>query len=269
MAIIDDLRPVIFGLQLLGVNIPDVGAELFDILFMGIAYHSPFFASLAGIARSAFHKHRVLGGRECLIGFLVDVKIAELDSRNSVFACATWDSKIFDGLRAAHTRSACLKVIRHFRVIGFKSFRPVYSRCLEQFHVARTADIQFDGNSVVIFNKGQNDETKAPIIVSGNTTTFGQTTDDAMKDALRGETRIFADGIKTATKANQLNQNELARWEAMKKLCESYCDSLRSAIASNKKKAEDYKEAISKYKPNIDFTGNGETSVTVTVPTDE
>ena len=126
-----------------------------------------------------------------------------------------------------------------------------------------------DGNSVVIFNKGQNDETKAPIIVSGNTTTFGQTTDDAMKDALRGETRIFADGIKTATKANQLNQNELARWEAMKKLCESYCDSLRSAIASNKKKAEDYKEAISKYKPNIDFTGNGETSVTVTVPTDE
>ena len=122
-----------------------------------------------------------------------------------------------------------------------------------------------DGNSVVIFNKGMEDETKASIIVSGNQTTFGQTTDDAMKDALRGETRIFADGIKTATKANQLNQNELARWEALKKLCESYCDTIRSAIASNKKKAEDYKEAILKYKPDLDLTGAGEPSVTVTI----
>lgn len=123
-----------------------------------------------------------------------------------------------------------------------------------------------DGNNVVIFNKGiEGEETMASIIVSGNPTTFGQTTDDAMKDALRGEIRIFADGIKTATKANQLNQNELARWEAMKKLCESYCDTIRSAIASNKKKAEDYKEAILKYKPDLDLTGAGEKSVTVTI----
>lgn len=123
-----------------------------------------------------------------------------------------------------------------------------------------------DGNNVVIFNKGiEGEETKASIIVSGSPTTFGQTTDDAMKDALRGETRIFADGIKTATKANQLNQNELARWEALKKLCESYCDTIRSAISSNKKKAEDYKEAILKYKPDLDMTGANETSLTVTV----
>jgi len=122
-----------------------------------------------------------------------------------------------------------------------------------------------DGNSVVIFNKGMEDETKASIIVSGSQSSFGQTTDDAMKDALRGETRIFADGIKTATKANQLNQNELARWEAMKKQCESYCDTLRSAIASNKKKAEDYREAILKYKPDLDLTGASEPSVTVVV----
>lgn len=126
-----------------------------------------------------------------------------------------------------------------------------------------------DGNSVVIFNKGQNDETKAPIIVSGSQATFGQTTDDAMKDALRGEIRIFADGIKTATKANQLNQNELARLEGLKKWIDSCCDTLRSAIASNKKKAEDYKEAIMKYKPEIDITGAGDTSVTVTVPIDD
>ena len=122
-----------------------------------------------------------------------------------------------------------------------------------------------DGNNVVIFNKGKDDETSAPIIVSGSASTFGQTTDDAMKDALRGETRIFADGIKTATKANALNQNELARWEALKKLCESYCDTLRSAIASNKKKAEDYKEAILKFKADLDLTGTAEPSVTVVV----
>lgn len=122
-----------------------------------------------------------------------------------------------------------------------------------------------DGNNVVIFNKGKDDETSAPIIVSGSQSTFGQTTDDAMKDALRGETRIFADGIKTATKANALNQNELARWEALKKLCESYCDTLRSAIASNKKKAEDYKESILKFKADLDLTGTAEPSVTVVV----
>ena len=122
-----------------------------------------------------------------------------------------------------------------------------------------------DGNNVVIFNKGKDDETKAPIIVSGSQSTFGQTTDDAMKDALRGETRIFADGIKTATKANILNQNELARWEALKKLCESYCDTLRSAIASNKKKAEDYMQEILKFKPDLDLTGAAEPSVSVVV----
>jgi hypothetical protein len=122
-----------------------------------------------------------------------------------------------------------------------------------------------DGNNVVIFNKGKDDETKAPIIVSGSQSTFGQTTDDAMKDALRGETRIFADGIKTATKANMLNQNELARWEALGKLCNSYCDTLRSAIASNKKKAEDYMQEILKFKPDLDLTGAAEPSVSVVV----
>ena len=122
-----------------------------------------------------------------------------------------------------------------------------------------------DGNSVVIFNKGMNDETKAPIIVSGSQAAFGQTSDDAMKDALRGEMRIFADGMKTAIKANSMNQNELTRLEALKKWIDSCCDTLRSAIASNKKKAEDYKEAILKYKPDLDLTGTGETSVTVTI----
>ena len=118
-----------------------------------------------------------------------------------------------------------------------------------------------DGNNVVIFNKGMGDETKAAIVSGGST--FGQTTDDAMKDAIRGEIRIFADGIKTATKANMLNQNELDRWAAEKARIERYMDSIRSAIASNKKKAEDYKAAIAKFKPEVDLDGGSSIAVTV------
>ena len=117
-----------------------------------------------------------------------------------------------------------------------------------------------DGNNVVIFNKGMSDESRAAIVAGGST--FGQTTDDAMKDALRGELRIFADGIKTVTKANSLNQAELDRWIALKNQIERYCDSLRSTIASNKKKALDYQDAISKFKPEVEL-GTGAVSVTV------
>lgn len=121
-----------------------------------------------------------------------------------------------------------------------------------------TQDI--DGNNVVVFNKGLSDETKAAIVTGGGS--FGQTTDDAMKDAIRGELRIFADGIKTATKANMLNQNELDRWAAEKARIERYMDSIRSAIASNKKKAEDYKAALAKFKPEVDL-GGGSVSVAI------
>lgn len=109
-----------------------------------------------------------------------------------------------------------------------------------------------DGNNVVVFNKSLGDETRAAI-VSGAEIPF-QTTDEAMKDALRGEIRIFADAVKTATKANALNQNELERLEALKKWCESCADSVRSAIASNKKKAEEYKAALAKIKDVVDIS---------------
>lgn len=122
-----------------------------------------------------------------------------------------------------------------------------------------TTDI--DGSNVVVFNKGLGDETKAAIVAGGSN--FGQTTDDAMKDAIRGELRIFADGIKTATKANQLNQKELDRWMAEKARIERYCDSIRSTIASNSKKAEDYKAAIAKFKADLDLSGEAPIQVTI------
>lgn len=125
---------------------------------------------------------------------------------------------------------------------------------LVQDHSVLSQEFAFDveGNRVVIFNKGMADESTANV-VAGNTP-FGQVSDDAMKDALRGELRIFANGIKTVTKVNVLNQNELDRWEALKKQIERYCDSLRSTIAANKKKAQEYQESIDKFKPEVDLT---------------
>ena len=69
-----------------------------------------------------------------------------------------------------------------------------------------------------------------------------------------GLAEAFANGIKTVTKVNVLNQNELDRWEALKKQIERYCDSLRSTIAANKKKAQEYQESIDKFKPEVDLT---------------
>lgn len=120
--------------------------------------------------------------------------------------------------------------------------------------------VDMDGSNVVIFNKGKEDESRAPIVAGSQA--FGQTTDDAMKDALRGELRIFADGIKTVTKANQCNQMELDRWIAEGERIKRYCDSLRSTINANKKKALDYQEAINKFKPEVNMEPG---SVTVTV----
>jgi len=111
-----------------------------------------------------------------------------------------------------------------------------------------------DGNNVVLFNKGLGDETRATV-VAGASVPF-QTTDDAMRDALRGEPRIFADAIKTCIKANNLNQNELDRLTALKNWCDSCMDSVRSAISSNKKKAEEYKAALDKMQENVNLEEN-------------
>lgn len=120
--------------------------------------------------------------------------------------------------------------------------------------------VDMEGNNVVIFNQGMSDEAQATVVLGG--ANFGQTTDDAMKDAISGEVRIFADGIKTATKANMLNQNELDRWVAEKARIERYIDSIKSTIASNKKKVEDYQEAMKKFKPAVE-TGIGSVQVSI------
>ena len=109
-----------------------------------------------------------------------------------------------------------------------------------------------DNNTVVVFNKGMKSEAKALAVPGGTGATF-QTTDEAMKDALNsGLVRIFADGEMTARKANELNEAELTRVNAEIELLKRAADSIRSAIASNKKKAQDYLDEINKYKSPIE-----------------
>lgn len=126
---------------------------------------------------------------------------------------------------------------------------------LKDFSVkSQDFEVDIDGNKVVVFNKGTNEQAQATIVAGG--VNFGQTTDEAMKDALRGQDRIFADGIKTATKVNTLNTAELTRVEAMVKYWTSKADAIRSAIASNSKKVKDYQEALAKFKKEIDLNAS-------------
>ena len=126
--------------------------------------------------------------------------------------------------------------------------------------VSQTFKSDLEGNRVVVFNEGAADQAQATIVSGG--AAFGQATDEAMKDALRGQVRIFADGIKICTKANTLNNSELERWIAEHDRLGRIIDSIKSAIASNKKKVEEYQAVVSKFKPEVDLS---EGSVTVTV----
>lgn len=135
---------------------------------------------------------------------------------------------------------------------------------LKDFSVkSQDFEVDIDGNKVVIFNKGTKEQAQATIVAGG--VNFGQTTDEAMKDALRGQDRIFADGIKTATKANTLNTAELTRVEAMVKYWSSKADAIRSAIASNSKKVKDYQEALAKFKKEVDLSAGDGDGFTVQV----
>lgn len=129
---------------------------------------------------------------------------------------------------------------------------------LKDFSVkSQDFEVDMNGNKVVVFNKGTNEQAQATIVAGG--VNFGQTTDEAMKDALRGQDRIFADGIKTATKVNLLNAAELARVEAMVKYWSGKADSIRSAIAANTKKVQTYQEALAKFKKEVDLSaGDGD-----------
>ena len=118
-----------------------------------------------------------------------------------------------------------------------------------------------EGNRIVVFNPDTDDSAQATVVAGD--VTFGQATDEAMKDALQGQSRVFANGVKICTKANAINQCELDRVNEQIKYWNSIKDSIQSAIASNKKKVDEYLAQVEKFKQPIDV--NEGNSVTVIV----
>lgn len=129
--------------------------------------------------------------------------------------------------------------------------------------IDQTFKTEVDGTKMVVFNPGTEDEANANI-VAGELSNVFQTTDEAFRSALNGQRPVFANGIKTATKANLLNQAEVDRLIEIKKTIEGYIDSLKSAIACNTKKVKDYEEAIAKFQKPVDFESDGPIHVVVT-----
>lgn len=128
--------------------------------------------------------------------------------------------------------------------------------------ITQSFKTDIDGTKRVVFNPDSEDEAQATILAGD--VNFGQTTDEAVKDALQGQSRIFANGVKTATKANMMNQAELERVLDQIKYWTSMKDNLTSAIASNTKKVKEYEEALAKFKQPVDMSGDGSVHVIVT-----
>ena len=111
--------------------------------------------------------------------------------------------------------------------------------------------VDIDGTKQVVFNAGTDSEAKATV-VDGNDAGIFQTTDEAVKDALRGQSRVFADIASICARINSVNEAEKARLEAVKRNIESMIDSITSAINSNKNKVQKYQEQMGKYKPAVE-----------------
>ena len=105
---------------------------------------------------------------------------------------------------------------------------------------------QIDNTTCVVFNPGLDSEAEATIVAGE--IGFGQTTDEALLEALKGEKRIFANGPKLLAKVNDLNQHELDRLTALIKALNAQKDSIISTMKANEKKVNDYEEALAKSK---------------------
>lgn len=103
-----------------------------------------------------------------------------------------------------------------------------------------------DGTTCVVFNPGMDSEAEATIVAGE--VGFGQTTDEALLEALKGEKRIFANGPKLLAKINDLNQHELDKLKALIKALQAQADSIISTMKANEKKVHDYEEALAKSK---------------------
>ena len=120
---------------------------------------------------------------------------------------------------------------------------------------------QIDGTVSVVFNPGLDSEAEATIIAGE--TGFGQATDEALLEALKGEKRIFANGPKLLAKINDLNQHELDKVTALIKALNAQKDSIVSTMKANEKKVNDYEENLLKSKKELGDADSGTVEIIV------
>ena len=130
--------------------------------------------------------------------------------------------------------------------------------------IAQTIKVNpVDNTTCVVFNPGLDSEAEATMVAGEMG--FGQTTDEALLEALKGEKRIFANGPKLLTKVNDLNQHELDRLTALIKALNAQKDSIISTMKANEKKVNDYEEALSKSKAALKTTTTDSGTVSIQV----
>lgn len=112
--------------------------------------------------------------------------------------------------------------------------------------ISQTIKTSADGTTCVVFNPGMDSEAEATVIAGE--VGFGQATDDAINEALHGQNRIFANGMKLLTKVNNLNQNEIDRLTALIKILTQQKDSIISTMKGNEKKVMEFEAALAKSK---------------------
>ena len=121
-----------------------------------------------------------------------------------------------------------------------------------------------DGTTCVVFNPGLESEAEATIVAGEMG--FGQTTDEALLEALKGEKRIFANGPKLLAKINDLNQHELDKLTQLIKILNAQKDSIISTMKANEKKVNDYEENLAKSKALLKTqSADGGKTVTIQV----
>ena len=130
--------------------------------------------------------------------------------------------------------------------------------------VDQKIETDLDGTTCVVFNPGTDTQAKAAIVVGE--AGFGKTSKEALQEALTtpgGTERIFANGTELVKMVNDLNQNELNRLLGLKKAIQAQIDTVISTMNANKKKVEDYEEALIKSTPKPIVTDGGTLNIQV------
>lgn len=112
------------------------------------------------------------------------------------------------------------------------------------------------GSTKVVLNDDSDDKVSVP--VAHGMEKIGKVSDDALGKALRGDQNIiFSDPQKLASELNVLNEDEKNRCIAAINMLQSAVKQLDSAIAENKKKANDYMNQLIGSAPSEDINENG------------